>query len=287
MKLYRTSQGIIIEFDSSFYLSPQKNWDSYVNRDDLYDAILAEIQALSADPSLEETLKTTLLAPINQQEIWASGVTYTKSREARMEESKRAGGETGGASAFYARVYEAARPELFFKATAARTVGSGDQVLIRRDSKWNVPEPELTLFATSNGKIVGYTCGNDMSSRDIEGENPLYLPQAKSYDGAAAIGPCLYVPGQPINPDAQINIEIVRAGVPVFEGTISINCMKRTHTELIGYLFRETSFPYGVFLMTGTGLVPPNEFTLNIGDEVRITIEHIGTLVNTVSQKPL
>lgn len=282
MKLYRTKQGIVIEFESNFYLSPQKDWDTYVNRDDLFNAVSSEIQTLSADASLEETLKTYLLAPINQQEIWASGVTYMKSREARMEESKDAGGGD-----FYARVYDADRPELFFKATAARTVGSGDQVLIRRDSKWNVPEPELTLFATSNGKIVGYTCGNDMSSRDIEGENPLYLPQAKSYDGAAAIGPCLYVPSQPINPDAQINIEIVRNGEPVFEGNISINRMKRTHTELIGYLFRETSFPYGVFLMTGTGLVPPNEFTLNVGDEVKITIEHIGTLVNTVSQKPL
>jgi 2-dehydro-3-deoxy-D-arabinonate dehydratase len=282
MKLYPTSQGIVIEADANYYLSPQKDWDTYINRDDLFDAITDEISTLSADGSLAETLKTDILPPIRQQEVWASGVTYMKSREARMEESKDAGGGD-----FYARVYDADRPELFFKATAARTVGTGAEVLIRRDSKWNVPEPELTLFATSNGKIVGYTCGNDMSSRDIEGENPLYLPQAKSYDGAAAIGPCLYVPAQPINPDAQISIAIVRNGTNVFEGNISINRMKRTHNELIGYLFRETSFPHGVFLMTGTGLVPPNEFTLNVGDEVRITIEHIGTLVNKVSQKPL
>jgi 2-dehydro-3-deoxy-D-arabinonate dehydratase len=282
MKLYPTSQGIVIEADANYYLSPQKDWDVYINRDDLFDVITAEISTLSPDASLSETIKTDILPPIRQQEVWASGVTYMKSREARMEESKDAGGGD-----FYARVYDADRPELFFKATAARTVGTGAEVLIRRDSKWNVPEPELTLFATSNGKIVGYTCGNDMSSRDIEGENPLYLPQAKSYDGAAAIGPCLYVPAQPINPDAQINIAIVRNGTNVFEGDISINRMKRTHTELIGYLFRETSFPHGVFLMTGTGLVPPNEFTLNVGDEVRITIEHIGTLVNKVSQKPL
>ncbi len=282
MKLYPTSQGIVIEADANYYLSPQKDWDVYINRDDLFDAITAEISTLSPDASLSETIKTDILPPIRQQEVWASGVTYMKSREARMEESKDAGGGD-----FYARVYDADRPELFFKATAARTVGTGAEVLIRRDSKWNVPEPELTLFATSNGKIVGYTCGNDMSSRDIEGENPLYLPQAKSYDGAAAIGPCLYVPAQPINPDAQISIAIIRNGANVFEGNISINRMKRTHTELIGYLFRETSFPHGVFLMTGTGLVPPNEFTLNVGDEVRITIEHIGTLVNKVSQKPL
>ncbi|MEZ4905933.1 MAG: fumarylacetoacetate hydrolase family protein [Spirosomataceae bacterium] len=173
----------------------------------------------------------------------------------------------------------------FFQSHGFKNCWKWEEVFIRRDSQWNVPEPELTLFATSNGKIVGYTCGNDMSSRDIEGENPLYLPQAKSYDGAAAIGPCLYVPAQPISPDAQISITIVRGGATAFEGTISINRMKRTHLELIGYLFRETSFPFGTYLMTGTGLVPPNEFTLAVGDEVRITIEHIGTLVNTVSQK--
>lgn len=282
MKLYPTTQGIVIESEDTYYLSQQNDWDAYINRDDLFDAVSDELKSLSADPSLAESIKTDVLPPIRQQEVWASGVTYMKSREARMEESKDAGGGD-----FYARVYDADRPELFFKATAARTVGTGANVLIRRDSKWNVPEPELTLFATSNGKIVGYTCGNDMSSRDIEGENPLYLPQAKSYDGAAAIGPCLYVPAQPIDPDAQINIEIVRNGAAVFEGSISINRMKRTHTELIGYLFRETSFPHGVFLMTGTGLVPPNEFTLNVGDEVKITIQYIGTLINTVAQKAL
>lgn len=282
MKLYSTTQGIVIESDNTYCLSTQTDWDAYINRDDLFDAVSEELKSLTADPLLAERIKTDVLPPIRQQEVWASGVTYMKSREARMEESKDAGGGD-----FYARVYDADRPELFFKATAARTVGTGADVLIRRDSKWNVPEPELTLFATSNGKIVGYTCGNDMSSRDIEGENPLYLPQAKSYDGAAAIGPCLYVPAQPIDPDAQINIEIIRSGATIFEGNISINRMKRTHTELIGYLFRETSFPHGVFLMTGTGLVPPNEFTLNVGDEVRITIEHIGTLINTVAQKAI
>lgn len=280
MKLYNTRKGILIEDNGDLYHSAQTNWDKYINRDDLFEAVSAEIKSLSADASLSSIIESDLLAPIVNQEVWASGVTYMKSREARMEESKDAGGGD-----FYARVYDADRPEIFFKATAARTVGSGDQVLIRRDSKWNVPEPELTLFATSGGRIVGYTCGNDMSSRDIEGENPLYLPQAKSYDGAAAIGPCLYVPAQPINPDAQIEIAIVRNGEVAFEGNISINRMKRTHTELIGYLFRETSFPNGAFLMTGTGLVPPNDFTLAIGDEVRITIEHIGTLTNTVSQK--
>jgi 2-dehydro-3-deoxy-D-arabinonate dehydratase len=203
-----------------------------------------------------------------------------RSKEARMEEAKQAGGGD-----FYARVYDAERPELFFKSTASRAVGSGDQVRIRRDSKWNVPEPELTLFICSEGTIEGYTIGNDMSSRDIEGENPLYLPQAKSYDGAAAIGPCLYVPPAPIHPDTMIQIEIRRASASVFQGTVSINRMKRRHAELAEFLFRETSFPYGAYLMTGTGIVPPDDFTLEPGDEIRIAIENIGTLVNTVTRK--
>ncbi|MFN4144791.1 MAG: fumarylacetoacetate hydrolase family protein [Runella sp.] len=281
MKLYNTTVGIIIESEGQFYLSTATDWDTYINRDNLFEALQADLQSLAADAKLTHWLQfPSLLPPIRNQEVWASGVTYLKSREARMEESKDAGGGD-----FYARVYDAERPEIFFKATAARTVGSGDKVLIRRDSHWNVPEPELTLFATSSGKIVGYTCGNDMSSRDIEGENPLYLPQAKSYDGAAAIGPCLYVPSGAIQPDTEIHLEIIRQGQTAFEGSISINRMKRRHTELIGYLFRETSFPHGVFLMTGTGLVPPNDFTLTVGDEVRISIEHIGTLTNIVSQK--
>lgn len=282
MKIYRTQQGIIIESDGNFFISAQKDWDEYINRDDLYQSVSTELQHLTPDPMLRQKLDTYLLPPIHLQEVWASGVTYMKSREARIDESKDAGGGD-----FYARVYDADRPELFFKATAARTVGSGENVLIRRDSKWNVPEPELTLFATTNGKIVGYTCGNDMSSRDIEGENPLYLPQAKSYDGAAAIGPCLYVPSQAIDPDTQIHLSILRNGENMFSGSIGINRMKRSHAELIGYLFRETSFRHGVFLMTGTGLVPPNDFTLQVGDEIRITIDNIGTLINTVTQKPL
>jgi 2-dehydro-3-deoxy-D-arabinonate dehydratase len=197
-----------------------------------------------------------------------------------MEEAKDA-----GAGDFYARVYEAERPELFFKSTASRVVGHGHKVRIRRDSNWNVPEPELTLFISSEATIEGYTIGNDMSSRDIEGENPLYLPQAKSYDGAAALGPCIYVPGEPIDANTMIQLKINREKQLVFTGQISINRMKRLHTELVEYLFRETSFPLGVFLMTGTGIVPPDDFTLNIGDEIEITIDGIGTLRNTVTQK--
>lgn len=279
MKIYNTAQGIFIEENANFYRSDKTDWDAFINRDNLYEAIASDIAGLEMTP-LKDLLALNILAPIGQQEVWAAGVTYMKSREARMEESKTAGGGD-----FYARVYEADRPEIFFKSTAARTVGSEREVFIRRDSKWNVPEPELTLFATSSGKIVGYTCGNDMSSRDIEGENPLYLPQAKSYDGATALGPCLYVPQKPIDPETAIEIIIFRDQLSVFSGKILINRMKRTHDKLIGYLFREMSFPQGVFLMTGTGLVPPNEFTLAIGDVVQITIDNIGVLRNTVAQR--
>lgn len=274
MKLYRTNQGIIIEASEKFYLSRAKNWDTYINQDNLFNIITTDIQALEEISWHHEGI----LAPIQSQEIWASGVTYMRSREARMEESQ----ESGGAD-FYAKVYEAERPELFFKSTAARCVGTGEKVRIRKDSTWNVPEPELTLFITSSGKIVGYTIGNDMSSRDIEGENPLYLPQAKSYDKAAAIGPCLYVPKDEINPDTQISIEIIRSEKVMFSGDISINRIKRKLADLAHYLFREMSFPNGAFLMTGTGIVPDNDFTLLSGDIVNITIEGIGTLSNEVA----
>ncbi len=276
MKIYRTKQGIIVESAGKFYLSAENNWDVYVNRDDLYEQVSKEITTLSSI----EWAGNDILAPIGQQEIWASGVTYMRSREARIEESKDAGGGD-----FYARVYDAERPEIFFKSSASRCVGTNDFVRIRKDSAWNIPEPELTLFATSSGKIVGYTAGNDMSSRDIEGENPLYLPQAKSYDKAAAIGPCLYVTDGEISPDTLISLEILRDNISQFQGSIAINRMKRQHNELISFLFREMSFPHGAYLMTGTGVVPPNEFSLAIGDVVNISIEGIGTLTNTVEQK--
>lgn len=278
MKIYKTSKGIIINNNDDYFISQEREWDKYTNRTRLFEKIQSEIADMKSDPSLAELINTDLLAPIGSQEVWASGVTYMRSREARMEESKDAGGGD-----FYARVYDADRPELFFKAPAYRTVGSGHPVRIRKDSKWNVPEPELTLFICSEGTIEGYTIGNDMSSRDIEGENPLYLPQAKSYDGAAAIGPCLYVPENPIHPNSLIQISINRNAQMVFYGEISINRMKRKHKELVEYLFRETTFVNGAFLMTGTGIVPPDNFTLNAGDEIRITIEEIGTLVNVVT----
>ncbi|SOD98614.1 fumarylacetoacetate hydrolase family protein [Spirosoma fluviale] len=278
MKLYKTRSGIVVELENKFYSVPVDNWDELINRDDLHE-FLNTLTAV-AEPSDEYQAATTsgLLAPIGRQEVWASGVTYLRSRNARMEESKKSGGDN-----FYDRVYDAERPELFFKSTPERVVNPGDKVRIRADSTWNVPEPELTLFITSSGKIVGYTCGNDMSSRSIEGENPLYLPQAKSYDGSAALGPCLYVPETPIAPETQIELEIIRDGQTAFTNNIAINQMKRQHTELVSYLYRECSFSFGCFLMTGTGIVPPDSFTLQSGDVVKITIGEIGTLENVVA----
>lgn len=276
MKIYNTSKGIIVEHKNKFYLMPERDWDVFTNRTSLYNKVTQELKTLDQDPALSIVVQSDLLSPIGRQEVWASGITYVRTRQARMEDSKLG-------SAFYASVYDAERPELFFKATAYRTVGPGDKVRIRKDSKWNVPEPELTLFICSEGTIEGYTIGNDVSSRDIEGENPLYLAQAKSYDASAAIGPCLYVPKDSIDPDAMIQLEILSNDENIFFGEISINRMKRKHTELVEYLFKETSFKYGVYLMTGTGIVPPNLFSLREGDEIRISIEGIGTLVNTVA----
>ena len=217
-------------------------------------------------------------APIGTQEVWAAGVTYLRSRTARMAESKDAGGGT-----FYDRVYHAARPELFFKATPHRVAAPGTPVRLRGDSQWNVPEPELTLALNRHGRLFGYTIGNDMSSRDIEGENPLYLPQAKVYDRSAALGPCLLITGGPLPADTAITIEIRRAGTAVFTGATAISQIKRTFAELAEFLFRDNTFPSGAYLMTGTGVVPPDSFTLRSGDEIRITIEPIGTLVNSVA----
>ena len=221
-----------------------------------------------------------LLAPIGSQELWAAGVTYLKSRDARMEESK----DSGGADC-YQKVYEAERPELFFKSLPHRVSGHGGKVNIRKDSTWNVPEPELTLFLNSAGTIQGYTIGNDMSSRSIEGENPLYLPQAKMYERSAAIGPCLYIPEKPISPDTMIRLKIKRGNEIMFAAETAISRMKRSLTELAAYLFREFDFATGCFLMTGTCLVPPNDFTLWEKDIVEITIDDIGTLTNIISVK--
>jgi len=221
--------------------------------------------------------KPHLLAPITRQEVWAAGVTYLRSRDARMEESPDGG-------SFYDKVYHAARPELFFKATARRVSAPHEPVRLRCDSRWNVPEPELVLFVNSRGSLAGFTIGNDMSSRDIEGENPLYLPQAKVYMGCCALGPAV-IPAAAVK-DARtlaIRLRLSRGGTVCFEGSTSIAQMKRSFDELIEYLFREQEFPDGVLLLTGTGLVPPDSFTLQSGDVVEITVPEIGTLRNPVA----
>jgi 2-dehydro-3-deoxy-D-arabinonate dehydratase len=276
MKLFKTKFGVIIQKENSFY-KVDDDWDEFVNDDNLPDKIKKISHENEPLTNGQELIDTGLEAPIGSQELWASGVTYLRSKVGRQEESKKAGGGD-----FYAHVYEAERPELFFKATPNRIVGSGGKVRIRRDSAWNVPEPELTLFITSNEKIVGYTIGNDMSSRSIEGENPLYLPQAKVYDGCAALGPCIYVTNEPLPADTLISIRILRKGTIVFEGSIEINKIKRTFEELASFLYRECTFPNGSFLMTGTGIVPTSDFTLHSGDEISITINNIGTLINEV-----
>ncbi len=274
MKLYQTKSGILAEHREHFYRINAPSWDHLVVRDDLLDLLIGEVQQSQplTDPSLQD-----LLPPIGSQEVWAAGVTYYRSRNARMEESKSAGGGD-----FYDRVYHAARPELFFKATAHRVVGTNSRVAIRKDASWSVPEPELVLVISPSAKIVGYTIGNDMSSRDIEGENPLYLPQAKVYDRSCALGPCLLVSGEGLPASTEISIEIRRAGQTVFSGSTSLNEMKRKPEELVEYLYRSSSFPHGCFLLTGTGIVPPDSFTLQLGDEIRIAIPPIGILVNSV-----
>lgn len=273
MKLYRTTHGIFVEENSSFYLVDASNWDELLSSSDLHSRVGASIgsEAVKAfDPA-------AILAPVVSQEVWAAGVTYYRSRSARIEESK----DTGGSS-FYDRVYSAERPELFFKATGRRVVGPRSAVHIRSDARWSVPEPELTLLINPAGAIAGYTIGNDMSSRDIEGENPLYLPQAKIYNGSCALGPCILLSAKPMAKATAIKLEIARQGKAVYMGNTTLAELKREPSELAEYLFRDNSFPQGVFLMTGTGIVPTDDFTLSIGDVIRISIEGIGTLENYV-----
>ncbi len=273
MRLYKTSDGIVIEDRGEYHLLANEDWDQFVNDDDLP----AKMKSAISSSTVIEKAPGSLLAPIGSQELWASGVTYFRSKQGRQEESKSAGGGD-----YYARVYEAERPELFFKANPNRIIGPGGRVRIRKDSSWNVPEPELTLMITSSGRIVGYTIGNDMSSRSLEGENPLYLPQAKTYDGCAAVGPCIYVPEGPLPRDTPIRLDISRKGESVFSGSTDIGQLKRELTQLVSFLYRECTFPHGSLLLTGTGIVPRSDFTLNSGDEIAITIDPIGTLRNMV-----
>lgn len=274
LKLYQTTGGPLVETGGRFFALEGARWDELIARTDLPQWLTEQTGAGRPVVSLDDTVE--FLPPIGSQEVWAAGVTYYRSRSARMEESSDAGD-------CYDKVYSAPRPELFFKATGHRVVGHGQEVRIRGDSVWNVPEPELTLCLAPYGRMVGYTLGNDMSSRDIEGENPLYLPQAKVYDGSCALGPCVVVSSTPPDDSTEISMNILRGGETVFSGSTRLEQMKRTAGELSEYLFRETSFPSGCFLMTGTGIVPPSGFTLAWGDEVRITMQPVGTLTNTVA----
>lgn len=274
MRLFRTNAGVFVEVDGQHFHAGAYSLDALLSRDDLPE-YLAGIIA-DAEPRIDLAYGE-VVAPIEHQEVWAAGVTYFRSRGARMEEAKDAGGGD-----FYDRVYSAERPELFFKSTASRTVGSGGKVQIRSDARWSVPEPELTLVVSPGGRIIGYTIGNDMSSRDIEGENPLYLPQAKVYNGSCALGPGILVTASPLPTTTEIAIEILREERVEFEGKVLLSELKREPKTLVEYLFRNNSFPVGCFLMTGTGIVPPSSFTLASGDLIRITIEPIGTLENEV-----
>jgi 2-dehydro-3-deoxy-D-arabinonate dehydratase len=276
MLLYRTKDGIRLFYGTKSQ-TIGADWDDLINRENL----AAYLPTLLSDEPIggmyRKAKEHGILAPIGSQEVWAAGVTYFRSRTARMEESRDAGGGT-----FYDRVYDAERPELFYKSAGWRVRGHDAPIRIRRDAKWSVPEPELALCVNSRGTIIGYTIGNDVSSRDIEGENPLYLPQAKCYDGSCALGPALYVSEDPLAPGTGIELTITRGRDVVFQGSTTLSQMRRRAEELVEYLYRETSFPRGCILLTGTGVIPPDDFTLASGDVVEITIPPIGTLRNTV-----
>jgi 2-dehydro-3-deoxy-D-arabinonate dehydratase len=272
--LYRTPDGPVAQIDGRHYRTPVTDWDELLNTPRLADRLREW-----GTPDGETAAPTELLAPIAGQEIWGAGVTYFRSREARKEESRDAGGGD-----FYERVYGADRPELFYKANALRVAPPGGVLRLRRDARWIVPEPELTLVVNNRHRIVGYTVGNDLSCRDLEGENPLYLPQAKTFDGCAAIGPGLLITPDPLPETTRIRLRVLRGGQAVVDDATELALMKRKPTELVDYLTRETRFPAGCFLMTGTGIVPDEGFSLRVGDEVHITIEPIGTLVNVMGQ---
>ncbi|OYW75212.1 MAG: 2-hydroxyhepta-2,4-diene-1,7-dioate isomerase [Verrucomicrobia bacterium 12-59-8] len=275
MLLYRTSTGCFIQTATSWHAVPETNWDALLEVVGL-SAYLSQIAATT--PAVDAPAPESILAPIISQEVWAAGVTYFRSRTARMEESKDAGG-----GSFYDRVYAAERPEIFFKATPQRVAHPRQAMHLRSDSKWMVPEPELTLCINSRGEIIGYTVGNDLSCRDIEGENPLYLPQAKCFKLCAALGPAILIQSEAPAPATRIHLQIDRAGVAAFEGETTVSQLKRTPAELAGFLFRDNTFPTGTFLMTGTGIVPGDEFTLQSGDIINITIDGIGTLMNPMA----
>ncbi|MFC3416466.1 fumarylacetoacetate hydrolase family protein [Algoriphagus hitonicola] len=279
MLLYKIENKPLLDINGDFYLGPDADWDQLLGRDRLKDLLYSEAQNWEqlTQTDAESLIKEGIQAPMGNQEVWAAGVTYYRSRTARMEESQDAGGAD-----FYDKVYDADRPELFFKATASRVSNPGGKVNIRKDSTWDVPEPELTLLISPSGKVQGFTIGNDMSSRSIEGENPLYLPQAKMYLGSAALGPCILIQNE-IPENTPIFLRISRKGNPVVSEKTDLTQLKRKPQELADWLFRANSFPLGCFLMTGTGIVP-DDFTLEPDDLIQIEIAGIGVLENSVGK---
>jgi 2-dehydro-3-deoxy-D-arabinonate dehydratase len=272
MILYNTTGGPVLE-DKGRYSRVPVEWDDLFTRPD--PARFLRSLPARTPPSARKPGAADLRPPVGSQEVWGAGVTYNRSRVARMSESRHAGG-----SDFYDRVYHAVRPELFFKASPHRVVGPDGTMHLRRDSAWIVPEPELTLAVSARGDVFGYTIGNDLSCRDIEGENPLYLPQAKVYAGCAALGPGILVTRRPMPRATVIRLDIRRRGRSVFTGETRVSEIRKPFSVLVEHLYRDNVFPSGCLLMTGTGIVPPGRFCLRRGDEVRITVEPIGTLVN-------
>ncbi len=277
MHLYKTTQGIVLRRANAFQFL-DSDWDQLISNDGLCRFLSGQIT--NGCDRAKQAVENHLMAPIGSQEIWACGVTYYNSQMARREESEAAGGGD-----FYSRVYHAERPEIFFKSTANRAAGHGQNVRIRSDSTWDVPEPELTLVVSPTGKILGYTIGNDMSSRSIEGENPLYLPQAKTYEQSAGIGPGIFVTDEPISPNTEIRLEIFRNESPVFAGKTHIASITRKLDDLVSWLYRELQFPVGAYVMTGTGIVPTSEFSLQPGDRIEIEIDGIGKLTQSVVRR--
>lgn len=276
MFLYRTAHGPLLQTSERYY-PIDWNWDSLFNHPKLHNFLKQQSESKSWDLKSLPPDYSKFLAPLQTQEVWAAGVTYFRSKAARMEEAEEAGGGN-----FYDRVYEAPRPELFMKATPHRVVGSGQAMKLRGDSKWIVPEPELVLAINTVGQIIGYTIGNDLSCRDIEGENPLYLPQAKTFDRCAAIGPGIWVSETPPVKESKVCLTVHRGNSIVVQDSTTLSQIKRTFEELVGYLFRDNGFPSGCFLMTGTGIVPSSKFSLFSGDIVEISIDGLGTLINTM-----
>jgi 2-dehydro-3-deoxy-D-arabinonate dehydratase len=274
MKLYRYRDGPVVEDETGNKYLLETEWDDLINR----NGLAGILESMIREGSPVKLNSSDLLPPLMSQEIWAAGVTYFRSRDARMRESEKAGG-----GSFYDKIYDAERPELFYKGSARTAVGHGDPVRIRSDSQWNVPEPELTLMIDCRGHIIGYTVGNDMSSRDIEGANPLYLPQAKVYDGSCALGPGILISDDPLESGIGIRMSIERAGVDVYSGSTTLAALKRSPDELASFLYTENTFPHGCLLMTGTGIVPPDDFSLQSKDRITITIDEVGTLINTVA----